>query len=320
MASFRKHNKGWRAEVFRQGIRKSKTFPTKREAQDWAARTEFEIQHADKVADKTKLGDVFDRYAREVSPKKKGGRWEVIRLEKLQKGKIAKIQLGRLAASDFATWRDARLKEVQPASVIREMQLMSSVLSTARREWGLISSNPLSDVSKPRKPPPRDRLPTQDEIETMLHCAGSDLAKATARAFHAFRFALETAMRAGEIAGLEWDRVDLDRRVVRLIHTKNGRPRDVPLSTKAVSLLEALPKADPVFGLSSRQLDVLFRKSRDKANVVGLTFHDSRHSAITALSKKLDVLDLARMVGHSDIRQLMTYYNESAENIAKRLD
>lgn len=320
MASFRKHNKGWRAEVFRQGIRKSKTFPTKREAQDWAARTEFEIQHADKVADKTQLGDVFNRYAREVSPKKKGGRWEVIRLEKLQKDKIAKVQLGRLAASDFATWRDARLKEVQPASVIREMQLMSSVLSTARREWGLISSNPLSDVSKPRKPPPRDRLPTQGEIETMLHCAGSDLAKATARAFHAFRFALETAMRAGEIAGLEWDRVDLDRRVARLIHTKNGRPRDVPLSTKAVELLEALPKADPVFGLSSRQLDVLFRKSRDKANVVGLTFHDSRHAAITALSKKLDVLDLARMVGHSDIRQLMTYYNESAENIAKRLD
>ncbi|MBT8169819.1 tyrosine-type recombinase/integrase [Falsiruegeria litorea] len=320
MASFRKHSKGWRVEVFRQGIRKSKIFPTKREAQDWAARTEFEIQHADKVADKTLLGDVFDRYAREVSPKKKGGRWEVIRLEKLQKDKIAKIQLGRLAASDFATWRDARLKEVQPASVIREMQLMSSVLSTARREWGLISSNPLSDVSKPRKPPPRDRLPTQDEIETMLHCSGSDLAKATARAFHAFRFALETAMRAGEIAGLEWERVDLDRRVVRLIHTKNGRPRDVPLSTKAVELLEALPNADPVFGLSSRQLDVLFRKSRDKANVVGLTFHDSRHAAITALSKKLDVLDLARMVGHSDIRQLMTYYNESAENIAKRLD
>jgi integrase len=320
MASFRKHNKGWRAEVFRQGIRKSKIFPTKREAQDWAARTEFEIQHADKVADKTQLGDVFDRYAREVSPKKKGGRWEVIRLEKLQKDKIAKIQLGRLATSDFATWRDARLKEVQPASVIREMQLMSSVLSTARREWGLISSNPLSDVSKPRKPPPRDRLPTQDEIDTMLHCAGSDLEKATARAFHAFRFALETAMRAGEVAGLEWERVDLDRRVARLIHTKNGRPRDVPLSTKAVALLEALPNADPVFGLSSRQLDVLFRKSRDKANVVGLTFHDSRHAAITALSKKLDVLDLARMVGHSDIRQLMTYYNESAENIAKRLD
>ncbi len=320
MASFRKHNKGWRAEVFRQGIRKSKIFPTKREAQDWAARAEFEIQHADKVADKTQLGDVFDRYAREVSPKKKGGRWEVIRLEKLQKDKLAKIQLGRLAASDFADWRDRRMKEVQPASVIREMQLMSSVLSTARREWGLISSNPVSDVSKPRKPPPRDRLPTQDEIETMLHCAGSDLDKATARAFHAFRFALETAMRAGEIAGLEWDRVDLDRRVARLIHTKNGRPRDVPLSTKAVELLETLPHADLVFGLSSRQLDVLFRKSRDKANVVGLTFHDSRHAAITALSKKLDVLDLARMVGHSDIRQLMTYYNESAENIAKRLD
>lgn len=320
MASFRKHNKGWRAEVFRQGIRKSKIFPTKREAQDWAARTEFEIQHADKVADKTPLGKLFDRYAREVSPQKKGARWEIVRLEKLQRDKIARVTLERLAPYDFSEWRDRRLQEVQPASVIREMQLMSSVLSTARREWGLISSNPISDVAKPKKPAPRDRLPSPGEIKSMQHSAGEDLSKATARAFHAFLFAIETAMRAGEIAGLKWERVDLEKRVARLTHTKNGRPRDVPLSSRAVEMLEALPKSDPVFGLTSRQLDVLFRKSRDKAAVVGLTFHDSRHAAITALSKKLDVLDLARMVGHSDIRQLMTYYNESAEDIAKRLD
>jgi integrase len=92
------------------------------------------------------------------------------------------------------------------------------------------------------------------------------------------------------------------------------------LSSRAVSLLEALPKLDPVFGLSSRQLDVLFRKLRDRAGVEGLTFHDSRHAAITALSRKLDVLALARMVGHTDLRQLRVYYNESAEELAKRLD
>ncbi len=165
----------------------------------------------------------------------------MIRLEKLQWDQTPEIQWGKLALLDFADWRDQRLQEVQPVTVIREMQLMSSVLSTARREWGFISSNPLSFVSKPRKTPPRDRLPTQHAIEAMLHCVGSDLAKATARAFHAFRFALETAMRAGETARLEWDRVYLDRRVARLIHTKNGRPRDVPLSSQAVELLDTGP-------------------------------------------------------------------------------
>ena len=88
----------------------------------------------------------------------------------------------------------------------------------------------------------------------------------------------------------------------------------------AVRLLEALPELNPVFGLSSRQLDALFRKSRDKAQVIGLTFHDSRHAAITRLSKKLDVLALAKMVGHTDIRMLMVYYDESAEELARRLD
>lgn len=151
--------------------------------------------------------------------------------------------------------------------MIREMQLMSSVLNVARREWGLINHNMISDVQKPKKPPPRDRLPTSDEIDRMISVAGEDLTKATARAFHAFRFAMVTAMRAGEIAGLTWDRVDIDRRVARLTHTKNGRPREVPLSSEAVRLLGLLPELDPVFGLSSAQLDVLFRKVRDKAGV-----------------------------------------------------
>jgi integrase len=320
MASFRKLKSGYRAEIARNGVRKSKVFPTKQEAKDWAARAEYEILNGDKVAAKMRLGELFDRYGREVSPSKRGHRFEVFRLEKFGRDAIAQIRLEDLTAEDFAKWRDQRLKEVAPASVIREMQIMSSVLNVARREWGLISVNPLTDVRKPTKPQPRDRLPTSAEIEAMQFSAGDDLSKMTARAFHAFKFAMESAMRAGEIAGLEWDRVDLGRRVALLTHTKNGRSREVPLSSGAVSLLEALPKLDPVFGLSSRQLDVLFRKLRDRAGVEGLTFHDSRHAAITALSRKLDVLALARMVGHTDLRQLRVYYNESAEELAKRLD
>jgi integrase len=320
MASIRKIKTGYRAEVARKGVRKSQVFPSRQAAKDWAAREENKILNGDKIAAKMELGKVFDRYAREVSPSKKGARWEIIRLEKFQRDPISQTPLEDLTPDLFGKWRNDRLREVAPASVIREMQLMSSVLNVARREWGLIGTNPLSDVRKPPKPPPRDRLPTQDEIKRMRHSAGEDLKYTTARAFHAFLFALETAMRAGEIAGLEWDRIDLKKRVARLVHTKNGRARDVPLSYEAVRLLEMLPRQNPVFGLNSRQLDSLFRKLRDKAGVKGLTFHDSRHAAVTQLSKKLDVLALAKMVGHSDIRQLMTYYDESAEDLARRLD
>jgi len=320
VGSVAKHTKGYRAQVARQGVRRSKVFPTRREALDWVAREEYLILNAAAVAAQGSFGDLLRRYAEERSPQKRGGRWEVIRLDKIRRDKIADKTLRDLSAKDFSDWRDRRSREVGPASVLREMQLLSSVLNTAVKDWQVLPSNPLQGVSRPTKPLPRDRLPTEDEIERMRHSAGDDLSHATARAFHAFLFALETAMRAGEICRLRPGDIDATRRVARLRLTKNGRPRDVPLSIEALRLLALLPPADPVFGLSVAQIDVLFRKSRDKAAVVGLTFHDSRHAAITRLSRKLDVLSLARMVGHTDLKMLMVYYNESAEDLAKRLD
>jgi len=321
MASFRKMAGGkWRAEIARRGVRASKVFTSKRAAQDWAARQEYLIAEAKPQGETVTFGEVLLRYAKEVSPKKRGARWEMLRLERFRLEQFAKIKMRDLAPSDFAAWRDARLKEVAPGTVNREMTLLSGVLTIARKEWGLIQVNPISDVRKPSAPPPRDRLVTDEELEALAISAGDDLSNKTARAFHAFRFATETAMRAGEIVGLVWERVDLDVRVCRLDMTKNGTARDVPLSQAAVALLQALPRADPVFGLTSRELDVLWRKLRDRAGVVDLTFHDSRGIAITRLAKKVDVLDLARIVGHRNINQLLSYYVAKPSDIARRLD
>jgi integrase len=194
------------------------------------------------------------------------------------------------------------------------------VFTVARKEWGLLSVSPMLDVRKPASPEPRDRLATAAEMERLALSAGTDLTNSTARAFHAFLFAVETGMRAGEIIGLVWERVDLDKRVARLAQTKNGTARDVPLSSEAVRLLQALPRDDPVFALSSASLDALWRKLRDRAVVDDLVFHDSRHLAITRLARKLDVLSLAKMIGHRNLSQLQVYFNESAADIAKRLD
>ena len=319
MAYIRKHNDGWRAEVQRKGIRRTKVFETKRQAQNWAARQEYLIDNGDTIAARETFGDVLDRYAREVSPAKRGERWEVIRIDRLRRDPIARVRMGDLTPQDFANWRDSRMREVSAGTVRREMVLLSAVLNVARKEWGLIRDNPISDVRRPPPPRPRDRLPTPDEMERLAAAAGADLTKATARAFHAFRFASETAMRAGEICGLTWDRLDLERRVARLDRTKNGQARAVPLSTEAVKLIEALPHADPVFGLSTAQLDSLWRKVRGRAGVEGLTFHDSRAAGTTKLASKVDVLTLARITGHKNIQMLMVYYRESPEDIAKRL-
>lgn len=262
----------------------------------------------------------MERYARERSPEKRGEQWEIKRLARFIKDPLAAIKMANLKPADLAEWRDRRSGEVGPATVNREMNLLSAVLAVSKKEWGLIANNPLSDVKRPKPPPSRNRLVLPGEMEKLALVAGEDLSRSTARAFHAFRFAIETAMRAGEIIGLTWDRIDLAKRVAHLPMTKNGTARDVPLSSEAIRLLEALPRTDPVFGLTSRQLDALWRKIRTKAAIDGLTFHDSRHEATTRLAKKMDVLALARVTGHRDLKMLMIYYNETAEELAKLLD
>lgn len=131
-----------------------------------------------------------------------------------------------------------------------------------------------------------------------------------------------TNMRAGEIVGMRWEDVALDRRIVRLPKTKNGDAREVPLSRKAIQLIEYMKGLDEerVFTLTSALLDAYYRQGRDLAGIKGPTFHDARATALTRLSKRLDILELAKMVGHRDPRSLMIYYRQSATEIAAKLD
>ena len=170
-------------------------------------------------------------------------------------------------------------------------------------------------------------LYADDEIKRICFALGFDQAKTELaitryqRVAVAFLFAIETAMRAGEICRLLAS--DIVGRTTTLRQTKNGTKRGVPLSRHAAKLLRLLPDVpddEPLFGMTSRSLDALFRKAKKRAMIDDGTFHDTRHLAITRLGKKLNVLDLARMVGHKDLRQLQVYYNETAETMAAQLD
>ncbi|MEM9249245.1 MAG: hypothetical protein AAGB05_11185 [Pseudomonadota bacterium] len=216
MAYIRKDGKKWRAEVRRDGKRKTKVFPTMCEATDWAAREEYIIQNAPQVAEATLLGELFDRYAREIPLQKRGARWEIVRLEKTPRDEVAQVRLVDLDQTHMADGRDRRLEEVAPGSVRREMQLNSAVLNFARREWRVIDRNPMHGVRIHQEPPRCDCLPTADEMERLVDVAGDDLALGMARAFHAFWFVCATAVRAGEIIGLTWDQIDLKAGIAHL--------------------------------------------------------------------------------------------------------
>jgi integrase len=336
MASISKEKTGWRVQVAVQGIRESRTFSTKAEANSWAAQRETEIrtEKTTGVQRGRTVDDAFRRYEKEVSVHKRGHDKEVIRLAAIGRMVVDDVPLTDWKLADvtpevLGRWRDHRLNvdKVLGSSVNRDLNLLSHVFGSAVKEWKWLAKSPTTDVRRPADPPPRDRLYTQDEIERLCVTLGIDVDQVdpvetiTQRVGVAFLFAIETAMRAGEICGLM--PADISGRVATLPQTKNGTKRAVPLSSRAAALLKLLPEPEEggtVFGVTSKSLDTLFRKAKTRAAIEDTTFHDTRHLAITRLAKKLNVLDLARMVGHRDLKQLQIYYNETAEDMATRLD
>lgn len=329
MASFRKRSGGWRAEIAVLGTRESETFSTKAEAIAWAAEREAQLRRSEAtgiVAGKTCL-QAFERYRDEVSVHKKGARWETIRLSAIAKHIVAGKQLGDYLVTEITPdvlgqWRDMRLKTVLGSTVNRDLNLISHVFTTARREWNWASKSPTADVRRPKDPPPRDRLISQDEIDRICLALAYDgkITNISGVVAATFLFAIETGMRSGEILSLTPERITGS--VAHLPRTKNDSKRDVPLSKRALEILSELPApaaSAPYFNVTDESRDSLFRKAVVRAGIEGLTFHDARHEAITRLAKKLNILELARMVGHKDIRQLQVYYNETAAEIAKKL-
>lgn len=325
MGTIRKKGSGYEAAVALKGVRRSKTCRTKAEANMWIAETEKSIlSHKNRSFQDATFGELMDRYGKTVSVTKRGKDWELKRIKALSRDEIAEVSMADLNKSDFILWRDRRLESVSPATVIREWNMINHALNIAVSEWQWLPENPLKGVRKPKEPPPRERRITQDEIDRLLLALGYDYQlkpeTVTARVGAAMLFAIETAMRAGEISSLSWDNVDLESRVAKLPMTKNGFPRSVPLSAEAIRILEQVRgDTESVFNLRTAQIDALFRKAKARALIEDLHFHDSRAEAITRLSKKVDILTLARISGHRDLRQLQVYYRESMEDIAKRI-
>lgn len=326
MASFRKRGKKWLAEVRRKGVYQAGTFYTKAEAQEWARVTEVEIDTGKKAARSTAtLRDAFKRYAIEVTPRHKGERWENIRLKTLKKDPIADVRFKDLTTENLADYRDRRLRKVMPSSVNREISLLSSVISQARKEWNWIETNPVKDLDRPRNPKHRERRISSSEIDRICVALNYEPGKIQTKQNEtalAFLLAIETAMRASEITGLLREDVFLEKRYVLLRDSKNHDSRAVSLSLKAIELIKSIPDNGTarLFGITAGSLSTTFRRARKVAKVEGLTFHDSRHEAITRLARKLDVLDLAAMIGHRDLKSLKIYYNPTPTEIAKRLD
>lgn len=316
----------WRVFVNVGQTRKSRTFLTQREARLWRDAQLVELQASERGtagANKT-LADVFERYAKEVSSTRKGERWELLRLAAFASathGLPMYKRLPDLRPDDFSAWRDRRLAKVSAGTVLREVGLLSAVLEAARRDWAWLHANPLTDMRKPPTPAHRERVLKMVEVRKMLRALGyaRQVRSVSSAVAHAMLLALFTGMRAGEICALRW--ADVRPEYVVLHTSKTGKGREVALTHAAARVIAQLRGWDgeSVTGLQPQTLDALYRRARARAGLAGFTFHDLRHTAATRLATKMHPADLARMFGWSGLGQVMTYYNASGSDIARRL-
>lgn len=327
MAYVRKLANGkWRAQVERHGVRKSLSFDTKAEASNWATKEEAALLAAKRGAyPRRTLAEALTKYAEDVSPLKRGERFETLRLAAFARDfpDIARKVVSEVTTPDMVRWRDARLKVVSSASVTRDINLLSNVFTYARKEWKWCGPSPITDMNRPKKTAARTRRIRWQEVKAICRWLGyrtGDVRTKQQQVALAFLLGLRTGMRASEILSLSPANVNLERRVAIVEHKMQhmtGRPREVPLTRQAVRLL----RGHAGFTLTSASLDTLFRKARDARMLGDLHFHDSRAEALTRLARRVDVLTLARISGHKDVNLLSeVYYRESASDIAARLD
>ncbi|EIJ72140.1 site-specific integrase [Pasteurella bettyae] len=334
MATFNKINGTWRAQVRRKGVSKSGYFRTKAEAQAWALDIESKILTGaiNNSIPNITFAELLDKYIKEISIKKRSYREERLRLLRLMDMPIGSIRLPDLHERHFQQWRDERLSKVSAASVLREWNTLSHVMTTAVTEWKYLHENHLKNVKRPETPKERSRRYSDEEIERLTYVSGFDFSvppkSVQSRVGAAMLFAIETAMRAGEICKATWADLNAETRILHIPTSKNGHSRDVPLSTTAIKIITHLSlfkdaETDLIFNLDSRSLDANFRLIKERAGLsdADLHFHDTRREALSRLSQKVEVMTLAKISGHRDIKILLnTYYAPKMEDVVNLLD
>ena len=328
MATFQlRGNRQWRAMIRRKGWpEQSRTFDTKADAERWARAIEGEMDRgifvSRKEAESTTLGEALERYGKEVSALKKGAVQELSVVRMLSGSPLSRMFLAAIQGKDIAKYRDAMLADgYSPITIKRRLSVLSHLFTIATKEWGmegLVNPVPLVSVQKPSNA--RDRRLVGDEEERLLDAAreyGEPLPSM-------IRFALETTLRRGALAAMLWKNVDIQTRVlfVPVPNSKNGESYRVPLSSQAISVLNAQPRRmdGKVWGIRADIITQAFDRACKRAGIEDLRFHDLRHESTSRLFEKgFNPMEVSTITGHKTLQMLKRYTHLRAEDLAKRM-
>lgn len=310
----------------------SRTFSTRREAKEWMTAVEAAMNagthRVSKLASSMTMKELFQTYKDSVTASKRGKDVEEIRLDVLMASKLGQYSPANVTRQVMAKWRDDRLKEVTGSTVNRELNLIGHVFEKAMKEWGVdLPENPVHQIERPEHEPPRERRLRGDEEQRLL---ASCKEARNSYLLPIVVLALETAMRQAELVNLKWEFVDITKRRIHLVMSKdfsikNGTSRVIPLSKNAVEVLESLgpQTSGRIFpDLTTEALKRAFIRATKRAEIPDFHFHDLRHEATSRLFEKgLNIAEVRAITGHKSLSSLERYVHvHQAEALAARLD
>ena len=327
MASIRKRQGRYHAQVRRKGHPSvTRTFASKTSATKWVKAVETDMERGEfKPQVNMTVDELIKRYQKEIVPQHKGASSDVSRSRTIRR-LLGKVNLADLTPAVLASYRDQRLKVILPSSLKRELTILSSAINTAIIDWGIpIHSNPVSLTRIPKFDDRRDRRLKDGEEERLLTVADSECQRIII-------IAIETAMRRGEILRVRKSHIDFGKCILVIPETKTGKPRTIPLSTRAVKVLREQIKLSSDSKVVQIERDpVLFQihvatfrdkwvKIRNAARCDDLRFHDLRRECTSRLfSRGFGIMEVASITGHEDLKMLKRYTHIKPESLVARL-
>jgi integrase len=203
--------------------------------------------------------------------------------------KWAGRKISTVRQADVIHLLDGLVDRGNPISANRTLSALRKLFNWAEGRYGL-SGNPCHRVEMPGTETSRDRILTDDELAAVWRAA-------TEMGGHfgsVVQLLVLTGQRRNEVAGMEWRELDLDAKLWKLPRgrVKNDNGHDVPLSERALAIIESTPRISGrnlLFTTTGKTPVSAFSKAKakiDKASgVEDWTLHDLRRTAASGMAR-----------------------------------
>ena len=226
MAYLRKHRDKWQSIIRVQGHpHLAKSFKSKTDATRWATETELKIRREDAGIAKihfAKFEDLARKYIEEISVLKKCHRDERYTILGLLKEAWSSYPINKIKPTTINKYKDTLAKRVSGSTVNRRLDVISSMFTTFKKEWGYPVDNPVLAIRRPKRAAPRDRRYSEAELNLLIR--GNHT---TPELRSIIKIALLTGMRLSEILRIDARNIEGNTFAIPVAKTK---PRVIPLT------------------------------------------------------------------------------------------